>query len=1641
MEYMVKYYIVVCKIKKGVFLLKRKVKVNPLKLFRSICIVASIIVLPVVVIKLCNNSKLYTVEPDQLEEVYYSVQNVQNTQSNEAEPTSANGEMYKYLSDIPYDKTQSKVGWGSLTLDSNLETQHNYGLITLIVENKKTYFLKGISAHANSTVVYDISSEELSQFDHFSTYVGVDASRGDIGNGVKFKIYTSMNGSDWTLRTSDKPNALKGNNNAEYIDIELEGAKFLKLEADCCGSNSSDHSVYANAKLYKTGYEETKAEPVEFIKTIDEYDKELKGKDLINHLTEDDEKTLLQRTFVNNVGYDLLQAIVNQEEDYKIAVKWMMDDLENLRLYVLGGAPDGGSYYNSIKELAKLYKTYKDDFEDPDLTNNPWCEGQTEGDLYKKMAITLSLTHATKVGYWAQIDHPSNRSDSVKRYEIYKKLYDEGKFIVAREVTKNDAGEITSITPRMKDGKAVQDHTPWFEALTVEEMRYVMNNITDDEELIWFNDYTQKRIDANPGKEETYLQPHTYIAYVTPNFENPIFHDPKKKEEWNTLFEGIFDPPYNVTYSTETDHVYKAWMSMRNDYGTGAVCGGIAKLGCHIRAAHGTPATVVGQPGHAALIYYRKNADGKGYWTLDNDVSGWAQSGKSEKMQTRMPLGWGSDSYVSGYAATYMMLSQEAMNDNANYEKSEKIIMTADLYKDNLAEQEKIYRAALDVQKINIDAWWGLINTYKANGSKTYEEYFKLAQDLGEALKAFPLPMKNLLDQIKPVFDIDKNNSDPEKVKYTFKFTLLETELLQEGTTYGLTADGKEDTSKKLDVLQPAITRTVAKYLLGQTDTTLATFSFDGMDAGKIVLSSKFDGNGVRWEYSLDGQKTWQEVNFEADQAHKWTLKKQEIAKINAEDDICINIVGVPRADATIYKIDIKEQEPLKNVYANDLENRLIGVDLNTEWRMSSTAEGSGYSEWTSYENQSPDLTGEKYIQLRQKPTGTLLASSESEIYKFTPNNEAENRKYISTSDMKIYSQNTQSRDASRPYYAENIIDGNDNTIWNTDFAIDLTQKPAEEQPEIIIELNKPKYVSALEFIEKKYTPKNRDGIKSLTVSVSNDEGEEKTWTEVGKIDGLTKATYGQMRKIEFTEIRLAKYIKLDMTTYDLFAAISTVNIYEDTTKIDKSIPTASIYYSTTEPTSDYVIARLINPSKEITITNNDGNDTYVFKENDEFTFEFVDNDGNKGQETATVTWIDRSSPKANVGYDLDGDNKLAILLDSIDENVYLLDENDKKISYIEVDKKTKKVSKISYIDASGEIYKIVELDSDGNITKATYRNTTGQLPEVKSYVAPYVNGKLDESEETFLDENGKPVEIEITPEQKEIFRRLDKVKTNPLEYTFEKSGDYEFKLLDEASNIAYKSIKADYLEDGNIIASDISYDIANITNTDVVATINPYMINPNKRDAENKLIKLPVQVIKGESTDKVKVNEENSSSVTFKEDSEFTFRYKDAEDKDDTDIQEHTAKVQWIDKEAPTAKIRYSVNQSEKTTDPVTVQLVDESETIIVTNNNMNREYTFNKNDEFTFEFIDAAGNKGTAKAVVNNIENSILLGDADKDGNITANDLLLLKRHLVAGSKQSWVLTAEQFALADLDKDNKITVTDLLLMKRLVLKHIIEA
>ncbi len=132
-----------------------------------------------------------------------------------------------------------------------------------------------------------------------------------------------------------------------------------------------------------------------------------------------------------------------------------------------------------------------------------------------------------------------------------------------------------------------------------------------------------------------------------------------------------------------------------------------------------------------------------------------------------------------------------------------------------------------------------------------------------------------------------------------------------------------------------------------------------------------------------------------------------------------------------------------------------------------------------------------------------------------------------------------------------------------------------------------------------------------------------------------------------------------------------------------------------------------------------------------------------------------------------------------------------------------------------------------------------------------------------------------------------------------------------------------------------------------VTATINAFVIDERGNKSEATLIN-------------------GTNKHIFIDNGMYIFRYKDSKDTIDYNIKEHIAKVTWIDKKVPTANIKYDNLENNQ----VKATLVNESETIIITNNNASREYIFTENGEFTFEFVDLAGNIGTAKAVVNSIK-----------------------------------------------------------------------
>jgi len=137
----------------------------------------------------------------------------------------------------------------------------------------------------------------------------------------------------------------------------------------------------------------------------------------------------------------------------------------------------------------------------------------------------------------------------------------------------------------------------------------------------------------------------------------------------------------------------------------------------------------------------------------------------------------------------------------------------------------------------------------------------------------------------------------------------------------------------------------------------------------------------VSVQKTIDGGNTWKEVAFAAEEEHKLHLTSEEIARINAEDDIKIHIVGVNYEEENIYTIDITKAATPTTLFGNDLENRVIGVNLTYEWRRNET------EKWTSYRSASPDNTGDKLLQVRIGATGTSLPSDVLE-FSFTEDNQ-----------------------------------------------------------------------------------------------------------------------------------------------------------------------------------------------------------------------------------------------------------------------------------------------------------------------------------------------------------------------------------------------------------------------------------------------------------------------------------------------------------------------------------------------------------------------------------------------------------------------------------------------------------------------------
>lgn len=1390
-----------------------------------------------------------------------------------------------YLSDIPYSK--GEVEWGNIALD---KTQTNTPL-TLMSNGTATVFEKGIWAHATSTIEFDIS--KYNNFDYFTTYYGLNTTANNVGNGVKFYVYTSVDGNDWTLRTEEDPPAIKSANNAVRLKIDIRGVNYLKLYAYNNGSNASDHAVWADAKLITEDYIENYMFPVE------EYDTIIKNYYSAGPIKDELKLTLLQRNFIKNIGQKPLGAFLKADPKNKEMLEWFLNNEEALRLWTMGGKPLG-TYEKALQVLSNLYHTYKDDLSNENLTAN----GTKYKDLYLKMMLSLSLSHSVNVGLWVG---GNQLSDAVVRYDIYKQMH-----------LNNKLGS-----------------NAMFESYTIDEMRYVMATNIDDEEILWLRDYSLKRY---PDATQRFI-PSKYVYYTFGyGYHRPQYYSQENYATWDAKYNLS---AYNITYQAGKP---KLWIVFEE----GAVCGGISKTAANLYGVWGFPARVVGQPGHAAYIYLYNAGGGRYAWQLSYNAAStaWANTGGYALN------GWGTRYATNGngiQTGSYILLGQEAQNEYEKYEKASLILLQADIYKNDRQKLEQIYRDALAEERIHLDAWIGLTDLYLTDETKTDEDLYNLASEIAEVYAYHPLPMYDSTKRIAV-----KLKSSPA---YYSKLMTLQDETLKRATK---ATSANTIFSKEVPV--------IANALLGIVDSRIATFSFDGENAGKIMLNKQLQSAQTSWSYSLDGGNTWKDTDDSFVQ-----LTKEELESISPTNDIKVHITGLPKNPENIYTIDIIQGVfPAGSVSIDDFENRFNGTNNKMEW----TTDLNG--EWQAFSDATPLFKGDVVVYVRMIATGVYTTTTPVH-YTFTTNASSLTNRFIPRDKISVKAAAPHGK-----YSFSNMLDGNINSAW---YSKESSFGQGFQPANVILELDEPRYVSELDYIPFANAKTSLGGYptgkaRAITIQVSDDY---QNWTTVATVNNL--ADNSSAKKITFDETRLAKYISIKFTAINnpssltSFVSVAVLNLYENPTVSE--IPLAEVSYDIAKKTNKDVVAELVNENREITVTNNNGEKTHTFTENGEFTFEFVDNNGKKGSARALVDWIDKTPPKAEVIFstqELTNENVVATITFDKD-NVTIL-SNDIELAENPVDgSKTitfleNESIELKFQDELGNIgTKTINVDwIDIEPPTAEFEFSTTSLTD-KPIVATLVpseevtitnnNGNntytFEENGEftfEFVDRAGNEgtatanvfwiaslPEYEISYSTKELTNK-DVIVTLTIEdgyklmnnngnnvYTFTENGTFSFKYVDNYGNVGYIPVTVDWID--KEVTGTIEYNITTLTDQNVIATL--------------KTTK-PVTI----------TNNDGQDTYTFETNGEFTFEFVDALGNTGS----ATAKVDWIDKNAVIATITYDIETL--TNKDVTATISFNKDGVIITNNDGKNTYTFTSNDKFSFEYIDANGNFGLAEANV---------------------------------------------------------------------------
>ena len=1159
-----------------------------------------------------------------------------------------------YMSDLDYitDNNWSYNGWSGHSIQKDKNPEGN--TISLLVNSKKNIFIKGMGVHANGQVTYDIS-DISSSYTRFISEVGVDSSRG-VNGSVKFKFSVSLDGESWNeLLTTD---ILKGNTDSYHVDLDISNYKYFRVYVDrSINGNTADHGVIAPAKFVKSDYIDSGVIEYSKLKELSYYDDILNDKDYLYNINNNYE-LILKREIVRKLGYDEIQSLINYSSVYQDFFDWVLSDTNRMEQVIEVGEVNRIPF---VKVLNDLYQNNK---------NNLTKE---DGDTYQRMMIGLAAAYSTdKVSSALAFSHKDADYDYLERFQIYKKLFDDGNMTIYKN---------------------------YFRNYHVELMRAVMSDGARNDEVNWLNYYTRSK--DNNQSVYAYVN-HTYTGV---GYNDEEFYDINNKDNFDSIYK-LSD--YGVPFG---DNIQRYWMVIKK----GGICWNQSRVFQSLFNSIGSPTIGVYQPAHEAVLYYLANPNGTGSWNMANKIFKWGQTGTTwyGGNRFRTIFDWSNKSFTNqpitgnaaGNSGAYIYLAQDNLNNYDKYKKSLYLNLLANSYSDNNTKVS-IYNNSLNEMNINLDTYDYLIKTYKQMDSITGDDWYNLSLKIIDNYTYYPMAMNDLLKVIKPYLENEKRLDIDNK-------------------EYKALVKASKATSSNVSNYNAS--KEVAEVLLGSTDGNIATFSFDGENKNKIMLNDMYKSYDISWHYSIDGGVTKSSSILDK----SYLLSDDEVSRITDTNDILIYIDGLD-INTAFYTIDITKKDAPTLLYNNDLENKVMGVTDTMQWRIKGTDNWTSYkdelpdlsgdktvqvrfsanSTYLASDYVSLDFTKDiidltkKYIPISylsiHDVSTEAVANQGSAINAIDGNyntrwhsawNGTDDKRFIT---IRLSTPVHLSQIEYVPAGGGNgkIIDGKIegsmdgenwfvlsevNNLTYTSNVNEINHGKQNMKTFVTDSTNEVQYVRITAVKASNgnwFTARMFNFYQDSTKKEAPSAGVRYSINTLTNKDVVATLVDYDQKNIEilsgsdthtFTENGEYSFVIRDKFTYNESTIVAKVDW------IDKEKPVGSIKYNTTKLTNKNVIATLTTNEK-VTILNDsdfsikDGkvvnssgevmNDftvdkdmnvydknknfitnidpfKHVFVENGEYTFEYVDEAGNKGVSTAKVNWIDKKTPNATLSYDI----------------------------------------------------------------------------------------------------------------------------------------------------------------------------------------------------------------------------------------------------------------------------------------------------------------------------------------------------------------------------------------------------------------------